>query len=71
MILISYSLDQDGKLAYRPGSCVVYGNDGKHFKKAINQPMNTSVSPELAEALYNASDHLPVIIELTPQDKSK
>jgi len=70
MILISYSLDQNGKLTYRPGSCVAYGNDGKHFKKDINKPTNKVVSPDLADALYKASDHLPVIIELKPEEKS-
>ena len=71
MILISYSLDQNGKLTYRPGSCMVCGNDGKHFKKAINKPLNKSVSPEIADALYRASDHLPVVIELISTEKSK
>jgi endonuclease/exonuclease/phosphatase family metal-dependent hydrolase len=70
MILISYSLDQDGKLIYKPGSYVIYGNDGKHFNKAINKPKNKVVSPEIADALYEASDHLPVVINLVPQDKS-
>jgi len=70
MILISYGLDQDGKLIYRPGSCVVCGNDGKHFNKAINKPKNKIVCPDIADALYKASDHLPVIIDLVPQDES-
>jgi len=70
MILISYSLDQNGKLIYRPGSCVVCGNDGEHLNKAINKPKNKVVSPEIANALYEASDHLPVIIDLVPQNKS-
>lgn len=70
MILISYSLDQNGELTYSPGSCVVCGNDGKHFKKAINKPKNGIVSPEIADALYKASDHLPLIIELKPEEKS-
>ena len=71
MILISYSLDQNGKLTYRPDSCAVCGNDGKHFKKDINKPKNGIVSPEIADALYKASDHLPVIIELVPPENSK
>ena len=70
MILISYSLDQNGDLTYRPGSCVVYGNDGQHLNKAINMNQNKSVSPDIADALYKASDHLPVIIELKLEGKS-
>jgi hypothetical protein len=57
-------------LIYKPGSYVIYGNDGKHFNKAINKPKNRVVSPEMAEALYEASDHLPVVINLVPQDES-
>jgi endonuclease/exonuclease/phosphatase family metal-dependent hydrolase len=70
MILISYGWDQSGKLIYRPGSCIVYGNDGKHLNKAINAPKNKRVSSDIADALYHASDHLPVIIELVPPEKS-
>jgi hypothetical protein len=40
-------------------------------KKAVNKPKNRIVSPEIADALYMASDHLPLIIELVPQDESK
>jgi hypothetical protein len=71
MILISYGLDQAGKLIYRPGSYVIYGNDGKHLNKAVNKPKNKIVSSDIADALYMASDHLPVIIDLVPQDESK
>jgi len=70
VILISYGLDQNGELFYSPGSFVVFGNDGKHLNKAINEPMNKVVSPEIADALYKASDHLPVIIDLVFWDKS-
>jgi len=71
MILISAALDQNGSLILRPGSCAVCGNDGKHLNKAINHPTNKSVCAELAEALYMASDHLPVIIDLVARDESK
>ena len=71
MILISYGLDQDGKLIYRQGNYVTCGNDGKHLNKAVNKPKNKIVSPDIADALYMASDHLPVIIDLVLQDESK
>ncbi|MBW1888664.1 MAG: SBBP repeat-containing protein, partial [Deltaproteobacteria bacterium] len=71
MILISYGLDQGESLSYRPGSYVAYGNDGKHFKKDINQPANIAVNSDVADALFEASDHLPVIIDLIPREKSK
>ena len=41
----------------------VYGNDGNHFKNAINALPNTVVSPVIANSLYRASDHLPVVVE--------
>jgi len=70
MILISYGLTGNGKLTYKSDSYRVFGNDGNHLNKAINKPKNTSVSENLADALYKASDHLPVIIELMPQEKT-
>lgn len=66
MFLISYGLDNSTKLTYKPDSYVVYGNDGKHLNKAINKPKNKIVSKKIANALHEASDHLPVIIELEP-----
>ncbi|MGB6866113.1 MAG: hypothetical protein WBE11_10520 [Candidatus Aminicenantaceae bacterium] len=64
MILVSYGLDQSSGLTYMPGSYVVCGNDGKHLNKAINDPENKMVSLDIADALFKASDHLPVIIDL-------
>jgi endonuclease/exonuclease/phosphatase family metal-dependent hydrolase len=37
------------------------GNDGNHFNQAINDGNNTSVNDAMADALHDASDHLPVI----------
>ena len=69
MILIPYGMEENEKLIVSPGSCYVFGNDTKHFNKAINVPANKAVSPEIAEALYMASDHLPVVVELVPIEK--
>jgi endonuclease/exonuclease/phosphatase family metal-dependent hydrolase len=71
MILISSGLEENEKLKYSEGSCCIFGNDGKHLNKAINKPKNKIVSSDIADALYMASDHLPVIIDLVPQDESK
>ena len=49
---------------YVPGSYTTFGNDGKHLDSSVNSPGNSAVSPEVAEALYNASDHLPVYLDL-------
>ena len=64
MILVSYGLVQGSGLSYLPGSYVVCGNDGTHLNKSVNDPENKMVSAEIADALYEASDHLPVIIDL-------
>ena len=66
MILISTGLENNEKLAYVPGSYLTFGNDGKHFNKAVNKPQNKIVTKVMADALYEASDHLPVFIKLLP-----
>src|SRR5208283_1408111 len=37
-----------------------FGNDGHHFDGNINDLPNTAVPDSVANALYYASDHLPV-----------
>jgi endonuclease/exonuclease/phosphatase family metal-dependent hydrolase len=69
MILLSYGLIDNKTLIYSNGSYSVFGNDGKHLNKAVNKPKNKAVSPEIADALYMASDHLPVVIDLIPVEK--
>ena len=41
------------------------GNDGNHFNKSINNPVNQDVPSNVADALYTMSDHLPVIMDLS------
>lgn len=56
---------QDGEgLDYIPGTYVAWGQDGNRFNQTINVPTNTAVSAAVANALYAASDHLPVYMEL-------
>ena len=64
-ILISENIygGRDG-IRYIGGSYNALGQDGRHFNKSINDPANTAVSQEVADALYNNSDHLPVTMEL-------
>ena len=47
-----------------PNSYVSFGNDGNHFNQSINSGGNSSVSTVVANALYNASDHLPVYMDI-------
>ncbi len=41
-----------------------FGNDGNHFNQAINNGTNSVVSPEVADALHAASDHIPVFVDV-------
>lgn len=48
-----------------PGSYHAFGNDGLHFNDSINRPPYApGVTPAIAQALHDASDHLPVVMEL-------
>lgn len=55
MILVSPSLSPIISRA----SYTAFGNDGGHFNDSINRPPNT-VGVEVAQALHDGSDHLPV-----------
>jgi len=65
-ILVSDNLTDgvSGQMDYRPGTYRTWGNDGQHFNKNI---IDSPVIPEgaaAATALYHASDHMPVIMEV-------
>ena len=51
-------------LRYVQGSFHAVGNDGLHFNMSVNQGYNSSVPGEVAEALFDASDHLPVTMKI-------
>jgi|GEM_PF-1083190 len=62
-IFSSYQLNNAAGLEYVDDTITSFGNDGDHFNMSINSGTNTAVSPEVADALYNASDHLPVFAD--------
>lgn len=64
MILFSNAIMQAGGITYVTGSTVPFGNDGNHYNDSINRPPNTAVSMEIANALHQASDHIPIIAKL-------
>ena len=64
LILVPYVNRRN--LVYKSGTYKAYGNDGLHFNKSVNSGTNTAVGTDIANALYKASDHLPVVIELAP-----
>ena len=51
-------------LRYVQGSYHAVGNDGRHFNQSVNQGNNSAVPATVAEALFDASDHLPVTMKI-------
>lgn len=50
---------------YIPGSYKAIGQDGNHFNKSLlDAPTNTSVPAAVNTALFNMSDHLPVLMKV-------
>lgn len=50
--------------SYVLGSYRAIGNDGNHFNQAINFKENTAVGQEMAKALHEMSDHLPIRLRI-------
>ena len=64
-ILISDDIKNgNNHISYKANSYKVLGNDGNHFNQSINAGSNTSVPADVLNAIYNHSDHLPIIMEL-------
>ncbi len=63
-ILISDEIrDNDLDMRYIPNTYFTLGNDGLHFNSDIKNGTNNSVPANVLDALYDMSDHLPVIAE--------
>ena len=62
-ILVSAALMDTSGSHILPESYTPWGNDGLHFNQSINDGENSAVSDEVADALYEASDHLPVVAD--------
>ncbi len=65
MILYSQAISLAGGMEVVPNSLEAFGNDGNHYNDSLNHPTNTFASPTIINALYNASDHLPVTMKFT------
>tara|TARA_B000000532_G_scaffold55890_1_gene43442 strand:+ start:1286 stop:2794 length:1509 start_codon:yes stop_codon:yes gene_type:complete len=63
-ILFSDSLMHSNRTFVIKETYKVIGNDGNHYDKAINIAPNTAVTQEIADALHDASDHLPVVVDI-------
>jgi hypothetical protein len=51
------------RMRYLPGTLKPLGNDGLHFNAALNSGANFSVPSNVLTALYELSDHLPVVAD--------
>ena len=51
-------------MRYVQGSYHAAGNDGNHFNMSVDQGYTTAVPVEVAEALFDGSDHLPVTMKI-------
>ena len=56
-------LTSAARMRYLPGTLKPIGNDGLHFNAAINAGTNNSVPSNVLTALYELSDHLPVVAD--------
>jgi len=57
-------VNNSNKVAYIPGTCEAFGNDGNHFNDAlIDAPINPNIPASVTNALYYMSDHIPVIAD--------
>ena len=57
-------LNNQSRMVYVSDTYTAFGNDGNHFNDAINSGNNFSVSDQIADALHDASDHLPVYMDV-------
>jgi hypothetical protein len=62
MLFTDDILSGSNNVSYINNSCKAFGNDGQHFNAALtDSPVNTSLPDSIIQAIYNMSDHLPVI----------
>jgi endonuclease/exonuclease/phosphatase family metal-dependent hydrolase len=64
-ILPTYNFEDGEGFDFIPGGYITYGNDGQHYNQAINGGgFNNAVGITIANALNDASDHLPIVYTL-------
>ena len=51
-------------VSYIPNSYNAVGNDGTSFNSDLNTITNTGVPQSVATALFNMSDHLPIVMDI-------
>ena len=63
-ILVTDDLLDDEGIEIEPASYTAYGNDGAHFNTSLIDGPNGVVPDSIAQAIHDASDHLPIIVTL-------
>jgi hypothetical protein len=64
MFLPTYSMNDGVGIDLVPGTYKPVGNDGLHFNLNINDPPVIPEGQAYANALWNASDHLPIRVDI-------
>jgi endonuclease/exonuclease/phosphatase family metal-dependent hydrolase len=59
-----YIMDGTDHFTYISDSYETIGQDGSNYNGSLNTSSNTAVPNNIAQALYDMSDHLPVYLEL-------
>jgi len=57
-------MNNTDKMRCIPNTYEAVGQDGNRFNQTIISPNNTSVPSVVSQALYNMSDHLPVVMDI-------
>ena len=57
-------MQNDDRVEFVANTYSTLGNDGLHFNQDIKNGTNNSVPSSILNALYDLSDHLPVILEI-------
>jgi hypothetical protein len=71
LVLPTLQLADGNGISSIASSCRAVGNDGNHFDQAVNAgnntyfPGNVARSNALANALHDAADHIPVLMDFT------
>ncbi len=59
-----YIMGDSTGIQYLPNTYKAYGQDGNRFNGNINDGTNAAVPDSIADALFDLSDHLPVLLDL-------
>lgn len=70
ILLSDEILDGAEKIKYLPGSYKALGQDGQRLNQSLVYPTNNSAPANIIAALYDMSDHLPIIIDLIIDDNT-